>query len=814
MATRPKLSRIVANQLPEFIREDYPTFVSFLEAYYEYLEQNDANAYELRDIDKTLDRFITYFRNEVAPNAFSSPNGDQRFLLSNIKDAHLAKGSEASFKLLFRLLYNKNVTVQYPGQQILRASDGKWNQDVSIFGKVNAGDPNDIVGKLVDVITPNRIIRVLVDRRQDVEIEVDRFVQISPDTYEFYIDRRFFGDVSIGDRLRYEGIFDATIVATTAKLTVLQRGKNFKPGQLYPVKNGNGSGSIIKIKSVDSNGGIAAAEFVKYGIGYETDFTATILAEGGQTTTGSGQTALSITNIQSAVTSIQITNGGSGYTSTPTVALSGGGFTSAATVGAVTIVGGIITSIKVATPGNGYVTTPTVIITGGGGTGAAATATIGVSSGYGIFETTNGFNEQGYINLADYTQDVSTIWEPRKAYATGEQLYWNSILYDVTSGGISSSNPPVHNTGSATNGTLTLAYNRVHGPAFEGTYSGDTIREFYFDSKDAVINPEDPAIIRIDLGPLTKYPGYYKNNDGFLDDAIFIQDSRYYQAYSYVLKIDERLESYKSIVKTLIHPSGLALFGEYDIRNDFDVTVSLQSMVKILVVNAQDEFSVADVISSKNFGKAVTDSFTTSEVRTFSIQKPLADAVTPSEAISAKDFGKSLVDATLGFNEVRTFALQKPLEDSINTPLDVVTAKDFGKALTDSIAVPDEYTLLTSKPLADSISTPSDTVSAKGFGKAVADTLGTPSDTISAKVLNKPLVDSVTTPTDSAALLFGKVVADSISLSDNDTLSFTKYNSDTLSPTDSGNLFFNPYVADPYPTNYWAADYTTGESSF
>ena len=813
MAQRPKLSRIVASQLPGFIRDDYPTFVAFLEAYYEYLEQNDADLYELRDIDKTLDRFLEYFRNELAPQVFESPTTDKRFLLSNIKDAHLAKGSEASFKLLFRLLYNKNVSVDYPGRQILRASDGKWNQDVSVFARVNAGNPNDIVGRLVDVITPNRIIRVLVDRRQDVEIEVDRFVQISPDTYEFYIDRRFFGDISVGDRLRYEGIFDATIVATTSKLEVLQKGKNFRPGQLYPIKNGNGSGSIVKIKNTDTNGGILAAEYVKYGIGYETDFTATILAEAGQTTTGAGQTALGISTISSAVTSIEIISGGSGYTTPPIVALSGGGFTTAATIGEVTIVGGVITNIKVATPGSGYVTAPTVIIAGGSGTGASATANIGVQSGYSIFETTSGFSEQGFINAADYAQDVSNAWLPRTTYVVGDQLYFQNRLYDVTVGGTTSSTPPTHTSGSATNGTVTLAYNRLHGAAFDGTYSGDIVREFFYDSKDAVINPDDPAIFRVTLGPLTKYPGYYRNNDGFLDDAIFIQDSRYYQAYSYVLKIDERLESYKSIVKTLVHPSGLALFGEYDIRNEFDISVSLQSMVKILVVNAQDEISLTSNITAKDFGKAVTDSITVPDSWTKLLSKPLADSVTPSDAISKKDFSKALTDATLGFSEVRTFTLNKPLADTLSTPVDIVTAKDFGKALTDSVVATEDHATLVSKPLFDTLNTPTDAISAKNFSKALSDSINAPVDAISAKVLTKPLTDSVST-VDADTLLFTKVTSDSISLSDTDTLAFTKYTSDTLSPTDSGNLFFNPYVSDPYPTNYWEADYTAGESSF
>jgi hypothetical protein len=721
MSIRPKLSRIVASQLPEFIREDYPTFVAFLEAYYDYLDQNDANLYNLRDIDKTLDRFIEYFRNEVAPNAFDNRSTDQRFLLSNIKDAHLAKGSESSFKLLFRLLFNKNVTVEYPGRQMLRASDGKWNQDVSVFAKVNAGNPNDIVGKLVDVITPNRIIRVLVDRRQDVEIEVDRFVQISDDTYEFYIDRRFFGDLSIGDRLRYEGIFDATIVATTSKLDVLQKGRNFRPGQLYPVRNGAGSGSIIKIKNTDSNGGILAAEFVKYGIGYETDFTATILAQAGQTITGAGQTALSISSINSAVTSIEVTSGGSGYDVTPpVVALSGGGFTTAATIGNVTIVGGVITSIQVATPGSGYVTTPTVIISGGSGTGAAATANIGVQSGYGIFETTSGFNEQGYINSADYAQDVANAWLPRTTYIAGDQVYFQDRLYDVTVGGTTASTPPTHTSGDASNGTVTLAYNRLHGAAFDGTYSGEIIREFFFDSKDVVVDPQDPAIFRMTLGPLTKYPGYYRNNDGFLDDAIFIQDSRYYQAYSYVLKIDERLESYKSIVKTLIHPSGLALFGEYDIRNEFDISVSLQSMVKILVVNAQDEFALTSIISSKDFGKALEEEVLTSEVTTYAMHKPLFDDFEVVAPTAIKLFNKSVIDAT------------DPLVD--------VTTKGINKPLAEFVIPTDINTMLLTKPLAHSISTPTDAISTIRTNKYLTDS-APPVDSGGALFLNPYVAD-------------------------------------------------------------------------
>ena len=56
---RRTLSSLVASQLPEFVREDHQTFVAFLEAYYEYLENIEGNDLKsLGDIDTTLESFI------------------------------------------------------------------------------------------------------------------------------------------------------------------------------------------------------------------------------------------------------------------------------------------------------------------------------------------------------------------------------------------------------------------------------------------------------------------------------------------------------------------------------------------------------------------------------------------------------------------------------------------------------------------------------------------------------------------------------------------------------------------------------------
>jgi FtsP/CotA-like multicopper oxidase with cupredoxin domain len=69
---------------------------------------------------------------------------------------------------------------------------------------------------------------------------------------------------------------------------------------------------------------------------------------------------------------IIVTAGGSGYSSTPTVTIAGGGGIGA--MAAATVTGGVITAINLASGGTGYTSAPTVTITDGTGTGATATA--------------------------------------------------------------------------------------------------------------------------------------------------------------------------------------------------------------------------------------------------------------------------------------------------------------------------------------------------------------------------------------------------------------------------------------------------------
>ena len=78
--------------------------------------------------------------------------------------------------------------------------------------------------------------------------------------------------------------------------------------------------------------------------------------------------------VGSKVDDANVTAGGTGYTSAPTVVFTGGAGTGAA--GTAVLTSGVVTSVTMTAGGTNYTSAPTVSFTGGAGTGAAATATM------------------------------------------------------------------------------------------------------------------------------------------------------------------------------------------------------------------------------------------------------------------------------------------------------------------------------------------------------------------------------------------------------------------------------------------------------
>ena len=147
--------------------------------------------------------------------------------------------------------------------------------------------------------------------------------------------------------------------------------------------NGNfPTDSYVRIQDTTKsffNGPLTALKLTSGGSGYTSTPNVAITGGGGSGATGAAQI--------SGVTSIGVTNGGSGYTSAPGVGFTGGGGGTGAA--AVSQFSGV-TQINVTSGGAAYISPPDVTISGGGGAGATAVATVANGLVIGVTVTNGG----------------------------------------------------------------------------------------------------------------------------------------------------------------------------------------------------------------------------------------------------------------------------------------------------------------------------------------------------------------------------------------------------------------------------------------
>lgn len=155
--------------------------------------------------------------------------------------------------------------------------------------------------------------------------------------------------------------------------TISSPGSGYTNGAQHPLvfTGGGGSGAAGYVNIHPFNGTVWQVWITNGGSGYTS--VPSVSIQGGAGTGGAIAIALWDPNA-GKVTGINVTNPGSGYTSAPTVLLSGGGGSGAA--GTATITQSTLLSISVTNPGTGYTSVPSVSITGGGGSGATAVAVL------------------------------------------------------------------------------------------------------------------------------------------------------------------------------------------------------------------------------------------------------------------------------------------------------------------------------------------------------------------------------------------------------------------------------------------------------
>lgn len=154
-----KILVTLSNVAAQFVRNDSTSnFVKFLAAYYEFLEQDQGpqellqNARSYGDTDYTTDELLEQFFKNYGNDIPRNIAADKRTFVKHFKDVYKSKGTEEAYKLLFRVLYNEDVSFKYPKNLTLKPSDGIWKKDFVMRVSPISNDPFDLIdGKIIGI---------------------------------------------------------------------------------------------------------------------------------------------------------------------------------------------------------------------------------------------------------------------------------------------------------------------------------------------------------------------------------------------------------------------------------------------------------------------------------------------------------------------------------------------------------------------------------------------------------------------------------------------------------------------------------------
>ena len=135
----------IEKQFPAIYREEGQELVQFVKEYYKFLETNENQSlfngrrmFEYRDIDETLEKMLTFFKNKYLAD-LPFDDSTVRIIVKNILGLYRRKGTEGSLELFFRLFYNEFAKVYYPARDIAKPSNSKWQKGSYLQLFPNAG---------------------------------------------------------------------------------------------------------------------------------------------------------------------------------------------------------------------------------------------------------------------------------------------------------------------------------------------------------------------------------------------------------------------------------------------------------------------------------------------------------------------------------------------------------------------------------------------------------------------------------------------------------------------------------------------------
>ena len=563
--------------------------------------QNIQQLLAYADVDNTVYDFLDKFRDsfmESLPNTLADGIA-KRKLIKNIKDMYAAKGTRDGHKLFFRILFNEEATLIYPRDNMLRVSDGQWSTD-KVVRVIEDGtsDFTKAIGQRLTGSTSGAtaLIATVIKFREGADLIAEINVDANSVT----------GTFTAGEIVTTtDTTLDLQISATVKGIVT---GANVTVGGAYhttsdPVQITGGGGNNAATARAESAGAGSIDEIV--------------IESGGSGYTAGEELRFDLTNTEGKDVRAKIAVVGGGFllepaTSPDNIITEDGEFivtdddiqyiSKEQTVGELdhlvledgdqivieeatfTDLGvpaeiGEITKVHMINRGNGFIKLPLVSDSAtSSGSGSSLFAASTVSPMVGHLEG---------ISITNFGLDYSSA----PTITVNRNILVKNVVGSFAAGDtLTSHNATVVDFDNARNILelrTSVAFNQ-----------DDIITSIT--GASATVYQSSPAQATSTIGTVGTTVGNFVNDRGKVSvDTMRIQDSFYYQDYSYVVRIGQSINEWRESIRRSVHPAGWNVFGE----------VSFASQVAARIQNPAAG-SVTDSGSPDTFTPELASTFT------------------------------------------------------------------------------------------------------------------------------------------------------------------------------------------------------------
>lgn len=495
-----EISNFVEHQFPDFYKEDGMNFIQFLKAYYEWEDarSKSRSLFEYRDIDDTAEEFLYHFQNEYMHQIPKEILGDKRLLQKHILDLYRAKGSTEGIRLIFRLLFNEEIEIYFPAEDIFKPDASNYYEarylEISKVDTNHQFDQKNITG-------------VTTGARAIVENYERRYVNGK------IIDILFLSNI--------EGVFDLHEYITYEGLPIIQRP--------YILGSPNGF-SVISSDANFVDGEELHVSSIEEGL----DFRATID---------------SLINNSTGIIEFELIDGGFGYSISDTVIN--------ILPGANTTGGGAIFEIESLTNTISILLTRQIINTyknvlvgaNSFSYGVGDTSSMINSDRFAILQDALDYDivDFGTISAIN-TLSPGIGYDGNVSIEIYDPLYMSLKRNDYPNG----NNAIIDN--KAVNGSGFVSTVNIKNSGF-GYHRDGELMDLNSTGDLRTVRG------RVVLGGIGTVEGVWMDTISFVDSDKYLQDDDYYQEYSYEVKVKRKLADYVDVLRRTVHPAGNKIFG-------------------------------------------------------------------------------------------------------------------------------------------------------------------------------------------------------------------------------------------------------------